>query len=141
MSAMSSHKPKGPTARYRAKRRRAEMNARKPIREYVFDREQDICRCCRRRRAESRHELVPLGRGGKVSKKNCVAVCGQLVGTEECCHTYLQQSEIKWSGGPDGAEGLLRFIPTTQRSADWMRVAIEFNVCSMPGGRNEEMPA
>lgn len=111
------------------------------IRSYVFAREGEWCRCCRLRPAASMHELIPRGRGGKVSKRNSIACCGQLVGTEECCHTYLQQSEIKWSGGPDGAEGLLRFIPTTQKSADWMRVAIDFNVCSMPGDRNSELEA
>lgn len=111
------------------------------IREYIFAREENWCRCCRLRPAESMHELISRGRGGKVSKRNSVAVCGTIVGTEQCCHTYLQQAEIKWHEGPFGAEGLLRFIPTTQRSADWMRVPIEFNVCSMPGDRNNELEA
>ncbi len=117
------------------------MKEAKPIREYVFQREQDICRCCRIRRAESRHELQSRGAGGKISKRNCVAVCGTLVGVEPSCHTYLQQSQIDWYGGLEGAQGLLQFKPTTPAAAEWMRVEIGRWVCSMPGGRNDEMPS
>lgn len=112
------------------------------IRDYVFAREQEICRCCRLRRAESMHELVFRSQGGKVSKRNSVAVCGQLVGTEQCCHTYLQQYEIEWQQADlNGAEGQLEFKPVTDRAAEWMRIRKGLWVASMPGGRNEEMEA
>lgn len=108
------------------------------IREYVFEREQGICRCCRIRKAESMHELKFRSLGGKVSKRNSVAVCGQLVGVEPSCHTFLQQNQIDWWGD---AEDMLGFRPLTAPAADWMRVAIHRRVCSMPGLRNEELEA
>ncbi len=111
------------------------------IRAYVFAREENICRCCRLRRAESMHELLPRGRGGKVHKRNSVALCGKLVGTEVCCHTFLQQAEIDYYATPLGAEGLLQFKPKTQAAADWMRVERDRWVCSMPGTRNDELEA
>lgn len=111
------------------------------IRAYVFAREQRICRCCRLRHAESMHEIVPRGRGGKVSKRNSIAVCGRLVGTEECCHTYLQQNEIGVEMSAEGAEGLLSFRAQSDAAAEWMRIEKGLWVASMPGGRNEEMPA
>lgn len=134
-------KAPGITARYRAKRRRIAVKDHSEIRTYVFQREQDICRCCRIRRADSMHELKPRGRGGKVSKTNSVAVCGQLVGTEPCCHTYLQLNQIDWKATPEGAQGLLQFRPTTPQAAEWMRVERYQWVCSMPGGRNDELEA
>lgn len=115
------------------------MKDHSAIRAYVFGREEDICRCCRIRRAESMHELVSRGRRGKVSKRNSIAVCGTLVGTEPCCHTYLQLNQIDWKGTPEGAEGLLQFRPTTPKAAEWMRVARYLWVCSMPGSRNAEL--
>jgi hypothetical protein len=36
---------------------------------------------------------------------------------------------------------LLQFMPKTQAAADWMRVKVGEWVCSMPGGRNEELEA
>lgn len=65
------------------------------IRAFVFDREQDICRCCRLRRADSMHELRFRSLGGKVSKRNSVAVCGS--GTTGC-HGFLQSWQISWVG-------------------------------------------
>lgn len=111
------------------------------IRSYVFEREGGICRCCRLRRAESMHELKFRSAGGKVSKRNSVAVCGSLVGTERCCHTYLQQNEITVEMSAEGAEGLLQFRPESQKAADWMRVKVGEWVCSMPGQRNDELEA
>ncbi len=134
-----TRKKPGPMARYRAKRRRAAMKMAKPIREYVFDREQNICRCCRIRRAESRHELIPRGRGGKITKRNCVAVCGQLIGIDPSCHTYLQNSQIGVEMSAEGAEGQLSFRAQSDDAAEWMRVEKGLWVCSMPGGRNEEL--
>jgi len=70
------------------------------------------------------HEIVPRGRGGKVSRTNSIAVCGQLVGTEECCHTYLQQSEIAVGVTEYGAESQLWFEPMTPRAASWMAIEL-----------------
>lgn len=103
------------------------------IREFVFDREQGICRCCRIRRAESMHELRFRSLGGKVSKRNSVAVCGNGV---EGCHGLLQRLQIDWHGD---AQDLLQFKPKTDAAAEWMRVTVGTWVCSMPGGRNDEM--
>ncbi len=114
------------------------MKAAKPIREYVFEREQGICRCCRIRKAESMHELRFRSLGGKVSKKNSVAVCGDGV---RGCHGMLQRLQIAYVCDSDGAEGQLRFCPLNAAAADWMRVPKNIWVCSMPGGRNEELEA
>jgi hypothetical protein len=92
------------------------------IRAFVFGRERGICRCCRKRLAESMHELESKGAGGKVSKRNSIAVCGLLVHASPSCHTYLQQNKIGWSGGPRRAQGTLLFWPKTQRAADWLGV-------------------
>jgi hypothetical protein len=108
------------------------------IRAYVFAREQNICRCCRIRRSESMHELHFRSLGGKVSKRNSVAVCGDGV---RGCHGFLQRNEIAWQGESLGAEGLLMFHPKTAPSAEWMRVKLLHRICSMPGGHQEEMPA
>lgn len=109
------------------------------IHDYVFAREQDICRCCRIRRADSMHELRFRSLGGKVSKRNSVAVCGDGV---RGCHGYLQQNQIGWCGETEAvAEGLLKFQPRTRLAADWMRVERDQWVCSMPGGRNDELEA
>lgn len=98
------------------------------IRAFVFGRERGICRCCRKRLAQSMHELECKGVGGKVSKRNSVAVCGLLVGSEPSCHTYLQLNQIAWSGGPRRAQGTLTFWPKTQRAADWLGVTINHRI-------------
>lgn len=102
--------------------KRAKARTTAEIRQYVFARERNICRCCRKREAKSMHEIVPRGRGGKVSKKNSIAVCGQLVGTEECCHTYLQQSAIIVNHTDLGAEDTLFFEPTSKQASDWIGI-------------------
>lgn len=129
---------KGYRARQTAKKRRVKTKGNGAIREYVFEREQGICRCCRIRKADSMHELLFRSLGGKVSKRNSVAVCGDGV---RGCHGFLQRNEVRWEETSLGAEDLLTFRPMTRKSADWMRVELYFEVCSMPGGRNEEMPA
>ncbi len=134
-SVMIRKKP-GVTAKYRAKRRRAAVKDNGKIRAYVFAREEGICRCCRLRAAESMHELRFRSLGGKVSKSNSVAVCGALGTTG--CHGYLQRNEIDWSGD---AQQRLSFQPNSKSAADWMRIKLGLWVMSMPGGRNEEMPA
>ena len=112
------------------------------VREYIFEREQGICRCCRLRRAESMHELRFRSLGGKVSRFNSVAVCG-MGGHANGCHEFLQSLAIDWQTETPalGADWLLQFMPKTQAAADWMRVPIGIWVASMPGGRQEEMEA
>src|SRR5215831_15209150 len=82
--------PKRATVKAKARRARAEYVA--TIRQYVFARERNLCRCCRLRPAESMHEIVSRSIGGKVSRRNSIAVCGQL-GTDKC-HGMLQQKRI-----------------------------------------------
>ncbi len=90
-------------------------------RQYVFARERDICRCCRSRRAESMHEIIPRSRGGKVSRRNSIAVCGQLGNGPEC-HGQLQRRDITVLVSQRGAEGTITFWPQSQKSADWLRI-------------------
>ena len=101
---------------------KAERDNITKTREYVFARERGVCRCCRLRRAESMHELISRGAGGKVSKRNSVAVCGQLGNGPEC-HGLLQAKRITYTASrPDGAEGTLYFMPMDQGARDWMKL-------------------
>jgi hypothetical protein len=65
------------------------------VRSYVFQREQDTCRCCGWRPATSMHEIVGAGATGSrwkaTNKHNSIAVCGDGV---RGCHGYLQRYEI-----------------------------------------------
>lgn len=115
--------PKGPTRKQlKAKRKRRHRRHVRIVREYVFARERDLCRCCRSRAAHSMHELLPRSLGGKVSRANSVAVCG--TGTT-LCHGYLQRHEIAWSGGTEGAEGTLYFRPQTIRAAAHLDIELD----------------
>lgn len=92
------------------------------IRAYVFARERDLCRCCRCRPAESMHEMRFRSLGGKVGRKNSIAVCGDGV---RGCHGLLQRHEIDWSAvTASGAEGTLLFTAMTGPAADHLKVAI-----------------
>lgn len=71
----------------------------------MFERENYRCRCCGAR-AESMHEILPRGRGGKVSRENSVALCGDGV---RGCHGKCQRYEIRIIG--NDAEGELQFVP------------------------------
>lgn len=127
MTAASGLRLPKPERRQKAKDRQVRVKAKqtKDVRSYVFGRERNVCRCCRLRLAESLHEMKSRGAGGKRSRKNSIAVCGQLVGVDSSCHTYLQQSQIKIVIDIAlGAEGDLTFIPLTAHAADYMRVAI-----------------
>lgn len=112
-------KAKGPTARARAKRKRQNAKGVGEIRDYVFARERSVCRCCRKRRAESMHEIVFRSQGGKVSKKNSIAVCGDGV---RGCHGLMQRHEISVTSYQLGAEGALSFWPRTGAAVDWLAV-------------------
>lgn len=90
------------------------------VRTYVFSRETGICRCCRRRPAESLHELIGAGAMGSRLKAtnphNSVAVCGRLGNVG--CHGHLQRHEIHFEGD---AEGVLVFTPITPNAHLWMK--------------------
>lgn len=111
----------------RAKRTHAEFVSE--IRTYVFGRERGICRCCRVRRAESMHELRPKSLGGRVSRRNSIAVCGS--GTTGC-HGHLQQHQVVYGAGQSGAEDVLIFTAMTQLAADHMRVELYKTIVSPP---------
>jgi hypothetical protein len=97
------------------------MKSTRTVRALVFEREQNVCRCCRLRRADTMHELIPRSIGGKACLSNSVAVCGD--GTR-FCHGYLQRQEIVYQGGPEGAEATLWFKPQTVPAARWMQVPL-----------------
>lgn len=121
-----------PEPRRKAKRRlrEAHADAVAEIRVYVFGRERGLCRICRCRRADSMHELRPRSLGGKVSKANSVAVCGDGV---RGCHGFAQRHEIDWSASTKrGADGTLSFKPRTQAAADQMLVALHRWIVSPP---------
>lgn len=112
-----------PRARTKGRGDRVKAKGISAIHDYVFDREANICRCCRIRPAQSMHEIVSRGRGGKVSKVNSVAVCGAL-GNDESCHGQLQRYEIvvRVESLERGAEDVLHFEPRSRASADWLRI-------------------
>lgn len=117
-SGLRFHKgePRKPTNQ-RTKRMAAMDTAE--VRVYVFGRERNLCRCCRKRPAESMHELQFRSLGGKVSVKNSMAVCGD--GTTGC-HGFLQRNEITWEAHDKAAraEGTLSFFPLSPAAAEWV---------------------
>ncbi len=122
-----------PRKRRKAREDRQQADKDAEVRVYVFGRERNVCRCCRIRPAESRHELISKGAGGKVSKRNCVALCGSIVGAVPSCHTYLQSHAIQWCDEPGrGAQGPLWFTPISREAADWLRVKIGQRIESLP---------
>ncbi len=122
-----------PRKRRKAREDRQQADRDAEIRVFVFGRERNICRCCRVRPAESRHELIPKSVGGKVTKRNCVAICGEIVGAVPSCHTYLQSHAIQWSDDRgQGAQGPLWFTPVSREAADWLRVNVGHRIESLP---------
>lgn len=112
----------------KARKRRQKVKTTAEVREYVFARERGICRCCRKRKAESMHELKFRSQGGKVSKKNSVAVCGDGV---RGCHGHLQRHEIEWFVGPQGAEATVTFFPhmaDSHTAADWLGIRYDESI-------------
>lgn len=118
-TAMDRYPPrrKGYRARQTAKKRRVKTKGVGAVREYVFARERAVCRCCRKRRADSMHEIVFRSAGGKVSKRNSIAACGDGV---QGCHGFMQRHEILVYDFDLGAEGTLIFIPTNERATEWL---------------------
>ncbi len=107
--------------RTKARKVRAKRRDAADVRVYVFGRERDLCRCCRKRRAQSLHELQFRSQGGKVSKRNSVAVCGDGV---RGCHGFLQRHEIEWEehNAIRRAEGTLTFFPLSMSAAEWLGI-------------------
>lgn len=113
-----------PRKRSKARQLRQAGDRRAQVRAYVFEREANICRCCRLRPAESMHELKSRGAGGKVSKTNSIAVCGTIVGAVPSCHTYLQAKAISYTVGIYGAEDVITFCPRSEQAAEWLKLPI-----------------
>jgi uncharacterized protein YegP (UPF0339 family) len=99
--------PKG-ESRKKAKGRknRADRKTRRDVKSLVFDRDGN-CRAygvspvCRRR-PEDRHELIPVGRGGKITVRNCVAVCRPC---HDAIHYHLGGAlhlDFDWPGKDNG---------------------------------------
>ncbi len=106
----------------KARKKRAHAMTVAEVREYVFARERNLCRCCRKRSAESMHEIVFRSQLGKVSKQNSVAVCGDGV---RGCHGLLQKHQVEVYGvGYDRphAERTLIFRPASLTAQEWLDV-------------------
>lgn len=99
------------------------------VRAYVFARERNLCRCCRVRPADSMHEIRPRSLGGKVSRKNSVALCGS--GTTGC-HGLAQKHDVIIGTSILGAEAELIFTPMTPQAAEWLRIASGEQIESRP---------
>lgn len=128
-----------PRKKVKGRKLRAGKKNSDTVRDYIMGRERQLCRCCRIREAQSMHELRFKSLGGKVSRQNSIGTCGQLVGSEPSCHTYLQANQIAYEMDPDvGAEGVIVFTPKTQTAADWMRVALGERLISPPMHQVEE---
>lgn len=67
------------------------------------------------------HELKPRSLGGKRSKRNSIAACGDGVNG---CHGFAQRHEIEYIPTELGAEGTVQFQAKTPTAADWMRVTL-----------------
>lgn len=115
--------------RTKGRKKRAKQKITREVRPYVFARERDICRICRCRPAESMHELLPKSLGGRVSRRNSVAVCGS--GTTGC-HGHAQQHHIGYMFENDdlGAEATIWFRIMTQAAADHCRVYLGAQIIS-----------
>ena len=122
-------KPEKTIKQLKARAKRQKGNRAADVRVYVFGRERDLCRCCRKRPADSMHELRFRSLGGKVSRANSIAVCGS--GTTGC-HGHLQGLRIGYLVGEYGAEADVIFTPHKQDAADWMQIALGQSVKSDP---------
>lgn len=119
-----------PMKRTKARKARQKLTNTHEVRAYVFARERDICRCCRCRPAHSMHEMRPKSLGGRVSKRNSVAVCGS---GSSMCHGFLQAYQIVWDMDPEiGAEGRIIFTPKSERAAEHMKIKFGESILSRP---------
>jgi hypothetical protein len=106
-----------PRRKTKARRKRERRNHVAEVRQYVFARERDTCRACRRRTATDMHEIIFRSKGGNISRTNSIAVC-------QGCHQFLHRHDISvlWYRGM--AEDTLGFQPGTKQAAEWMRVKV-----------------
>lgn len=118
-------------AKTKHRQRRMKVKTSHEIHDYVFARERHLCRICRIRPAESMHELKFRSLGGKVSRRNSIAVCGNGV---EGCHGHAQRLEIAYRFEDEalGAEGAVIFTPRIVRAAEWLRVQVGQAISSPP---------
>lgn len=119
--------------RIQGRKKRQQSKVTKDVRAYVFARERNLCRICRLRPAESMHELRFRSLGGKVSRMNSVAVCGDGV---RGCHGFAQRNEISYRFFDDdvsiGAEGDIDFKPLTAAAAEWLKCRVGHVIESPP---------
>ena len=116
MSGLLLPKPKpGHFKRVKAARKRKRRVQTDIVRPAIFDKAHNVCVCCRRRPAQSMHEVKPKSLGGQVSMDNSIPVCGS--GTTGC-HGYLQQNKIVVSTATDGRR---TFVPRYDDAKRWMR--------------------
>lgn len=90
-----------------------------------------MCRCCRARAAHSMHELRFRSLGGKISRRNSIAVCGSGV---TLCHGALQSLWISYRFEDEalGAEGPIIFTPETELGAAVMKIKLGESIVSPP---------
>lgn len=103
-----------PRKRTKGRRTRQQSAHVAAVRAYVFAREGGVCRICGLRRAESMHEIRPRSLGGRVSRENSIAVCGDGV---RGCHGLAQRHEIHVEGD---AEQVLDISAATARARAWL---------------------
>lgn len=122
---------RGTKAREKRKARRTRSATGKVVREYVFARERNLCRVTRFLPAVSMHELRPRSLGGRVSRRNSVAVHGDGVNG---IHGLLQRHEITYVfETPElGAEGTVIFTAQTSAAAELMKVRLGESIASRP---------
>jgi hypothetical protein len=120
-------KPKRGAYRRARKREKKHTHAQAvaTVRPAIFTASGGWCVCCRIRRAESMHEVLPRSRGGKVSIANSIPVCGS--GTTKC-HGFLQRNAITATAKPEHlvepiAAWGFTFMATTDAAARWLRTA------------------
>ena len=103
--------PKGRTRKsLKAAAKRQHAAEVRRIRALVFEREDGLCRCCKKARATEMHEIVFRSLGGKVSLENSIAICNT-------CHCLLQSLVIGCVG--DAQETLTFSLSETTLRRWW----------------------
>jgi hypothetical protein len=118
-----------PRKRTKGRKLRAKQKNTREVRPYVFARERNLCRVTRFLPAESMHELRPKSLGGRVSRRNSVAVEGDGV---RGVHGFLQRREISYRFEDEqrGAEGTIFFLVKTHAAAEYCRVKVGQEIIS-----------